>query len=252
MISALFTALFIIDWCAFQAWINGNVRQALLDSEVDLGDLLVGKAHAFVRVHSTGMLDLVTSSTTIKADMLPETLLFDLHRLAHLQVEFQLLTTASTMLISAANYLNTEGAVVARIGEEIFAPLQEMDMGRVMDSISGVLEHLPTARKQGVTHVLMQCSSPADMVHKIMARRMRTLLACIMQTGQTRVLQDTRFMQAARPMFVRIEQLATKLTSLSNLNRTVHLPTYNKLIGEAALGSSRRPVDSAEGAKRTK
>ena len=30
-------------------------------------------------------------------------------------------------------------------------------------------------------------------------------------------------------------QAATKLLSLSNLNRTVHLPTYNGLIREEAL-----------------
>ena len=30
-------------------------------------------------------------------------------------------------------------------------------------------------------------------------------------------------------------QAATKLLSLSNLNRTVHLPTYNRLIREEAL-----------------
>ena len=32
-----------------------------------------------------------------------------------------------------------------------------------------------------------------------------------------------------------IRDTATKLLNLANLNRTVHLPTYNKLIGETAL-----------------
>lgn len=32
-----------------------------------------------------------------------------------------------------------------------------------------------------------------------------------------------------------LEKTAIKLMALSNLNRTVHLPIYNKLIGEAAL-----------------
>ena len=31
-----------------------------------------------------------------------------------------------------------------------------------------------------------------------------------------------------------IQKLGTKLSALANLNRTVHLPTYNKLITEAA------------------
>jgi len=68
---------------------------------------------------------------------------------------------------------------------------------------------------------------------------------------------DLKFINSARALVPRIEkvisssvykfprpsishvnsfyQAATKLMSLSNLNRTVHLPTYNKLIGEEAL-----------------
>ncbi len=38
-----------------------------------------------------------------------------------------------------------------------------------------------------------------------------------------------------RPLLPRIEALAIKLMALANLNRTIHLPTYNRLIGEAAL-----------------
>ncbi len=40
---------------------------------------------------------------------------------------------------------------------------------------------------------------------------------------------------AMRYMRADLEATATKLGSLSNLNRTVHLPTYNKLIVDASL-----------------
>ena len=42
--------------------------------------------------------------------------------------------------------------------------------------------------------------------------------------------------KAFDPFVPKIERMATKVMSLANLNRTVHLPTYNKLIGEEALG----------------
>ena len=56
------------------------MRQSLLDAEVDANELLEGKARAFVHVHTSGMLDLVTSSHTVKSEVTPETLLFDVHR----------------------------------------------------------------------------------------------------------------------------------------------------------------------------
>ena len=40
---------------------------------------------------------------------------------------------------------------------------------------------------------------------------------------------------AMRYMRADLEATATKLSSLSNLNRTVHLPSYNKLIVDATL-----------------
>ena len=227
------------------------MRQSLLDAEVDANELLEGKARAFVHVHTSGMLDLVTSSHTVKSEVTPETLLFDVHRLAFLQREFQFLVAASTMLVSAANYLKDD-AVVARIGEEILAPLHEMDYERVMEEISAVLVDLPVERKQSVMHILTQCTSPADIVHKVITIRMRTLVGGIMSSGQARVLHETRFIQPAKPLFARIQKLSTKLMSLANLNRTVRLPTYNMLIGKAALGHCRRPELAAGDAKRVK
>ena len=57
----------------------------------------------------------------------------------------------------------------------------------------------------------------------------------IMGSGSAAALHEDPSVRAAKPLFVRLDKLATKLTSLANLNRTVHLPTYNRLIGAAAL-----------------
>jgi hypothetical protein len=225
-----------------QAWIDGSVRQTLLDAEVDPNELLEGKARAFVHVHSAAMLELVTSSHTVVPEVSPETLLFDVHRLAMLQREFQLLVMSTTVLITLAHYLKgDEAELVPRIGEEILKPLQDLDTKRMAEAIGELLVHLPDDRRKGALNVVTQCTSPADMIHKLLGRRMRTVVAAVMLSGQGRVLHDTRFLQAATPLFGRIERLATKLMALANLNRTVHLPTYNKLIGKAALDHCRRP-----------
>jgi hypothetical protein len=236
-----------------EAWIDGSVRQTLLDAEVDPDELMEGKARAFVYVHSAAMLELVTSSHTVVPEVSPETLLFDVHRLAMLQREFQLLVTSSTVLVSLGHFLKGgEEDVVARIGEEILAPLQDLDTGRMLEAIEDVMGHLPVDRRASAMNVATQCTSPADSVQKLIARRMRTIVAGVMREGQGRVLHETRFLQAAKPLFGRIERLATKLMALANLNRTVHLPTYNKLIGKAALDHCRRPAALAGCAKRMK
>ena len=67
------------------------------------------------------------------------------------------------------------------------------------------------------------------------ATRVTPILAKIMQLGSEAVLKDTKLMQVAKFLFARFDKLATKLMSLANLNRTVHLPTYNLLIGKATL-----------------
>ena len=56
-----------------------------------------------------------------------------------------------------------------------------------------------------------------------------------MKMGSASVLNDSKVMQVIKLIFVRFDKLATKLMSLANLNRTVHLPTYNMLIGKEAL-----------------
>ena len=53
-----------------------------------------------------------------------------------------------------------------------------------------------------------------------------------MNTGKPVI--DTKFIAAARPIVPLIEAAAGKHAALANMNRAVHLPTYNKLIAEAA------------------
>jgi hypothetical protein len=46
---------------------------------------------------------------------------------------------------------------------------------------------------------------------------------------------DAKLMSVARPLIPLVEALATKLSSLANINRTIHTPTYNRLIAAAAV-----------------
>ena len=75
-----------------QQWIKHAVLSEVLEKRVDLVRLVEGKADAFVHVHAKAVLSLVTERTTMKVDVCPETLLFDVHRISMLQREFGSLT----------------------------------------------------------------------------------------------------------------------------------------------------------------
>ena len=239
-----------------QAWITRTLRREVAIGAVDNEDLLEGKARAFVHVHSAAVLHLVADSGTVKADVVSETLLFDVHRLSMLQREYQVLVTASTMLITAAHSLvKNDAPVVARIAE-LFAPMQEIDLEPTIEAVAVVLKpsSLSPDAQQSLLRALTQCSSPTDAVHQLLSKRMCSLIGHIMHSGK--VPADLKFFQYARGLLPRVEQvcvilfawsvhrsnaqrppqLATKIMSVCNINRTVHLPTYNKLIGEQALG----------------
>ena len=70
-----------------------------------VNDLLAGHSDAFVDVHAAAMLSLVTDSAAvdITADTIPETLLFDVHRLSLLQHEFHRIVGCATVLTIATH-----------------------------------------------------------------------------------------------------------------------------------------------------
>jgi hypothetical protein len=47
-------------------------------------------------------------------------------------------------------------------------------------------------------------------------------------------IDNSKFISTARPLIPLIEAAAAKLLGLAAMNRTVHTPTYNRLIAEAA------------------
>ena len=109
-----------------QQWIKHAVQSEVLEKRVDLDRLVEGKADAFVHVHAKAVLSvlsLVTERTTMKVDVCPETLLFDLHGISMLQREFGTLTTTASMAAAAAHDLGGNGA-----NHEVQRKISESDM----------------------------------------------------------------------------------------------------------------------------
>jgi len=122
------------------------------------------------------MLQLVTGETTIKADMVPETLLFDVHRLSLLQREFMTLTTATTIMVTlthglAATKKPEDTALLRAIADEVFLSAPELDLLQTTDAIADMLEKrssLTEAARKALHSAVVQCSSPTDPVNALM------------------------------------------------------------------------------------
>lgn len=152
------------------------MRREVASKAVALDGLLEGKASAFVHVHSAAMLSLVADHTTIKADVCPETLLFDLHRLGMLQREFQYLVAAVTMMVTAAHRLTAtkRGEDLQALSNiaNVFVPesKKEIDLEQTLSEIENAMTGctLPVEQSKNLLKSLAQCASPTDAVHQLM------------------------------------------------------------------------------------
>jgi hypothetical protein len=151
------------------------VKNEVCAKTVELDSLLEGKAAAFVHAHSTAMLSFVTDDTTVKADICPETLLFDVYRLGELQREFQNIVTSVTMILTASHSIAAtknpmDTPVLAKISDILTPHKKEIDLEATVDAIKVELiqSSLSEANQNTLLQALLQCASPTDAVHCLM------------------------------------------------------------------------------------
>ena len=254
-----------------RAWVRGAGRQLVRERRaVQLDELLDGRAQAFVAVHSDAMLALVADAPrgVLPAEGAPETLQMDLVRLNGLRREFDDIATRMAMLAvmrhgigggrpSAAAAVGPFEAVATLIAEE--DPFQSVSdistmLARVQAVLNGRAAELSSSANGGGAEVaeslmrqLRQASTAGDCVNALMVRRLRGMIERIMRHGSLAAANDAggaRVLQIVEPLMWRIQSLATRLMALSNLNRTVHLPTYNQVIGDLARELRDEDIDN--------
>ena len=149
-----------------EAWIRKTMHTEVASDRVDLEALICGTATSFVRVHSAAMLALVTAPEKIAAASVPETLLFDVHRIAKLQREFQYQVTATAMLVTAGHIVGPKGAdKVDSVAAKLFADEEMVDVDVVVEEMEKALK---PARFDMLRGALQQCAVPTDAVHRLL------------------------------------------------------------------------------------
>lgn len=144
----------------WQLWIHTSTEIEVRTQAVNLDELLNGTASAFVSVHTAGMLHLLAGEVPLKAETVPETLSLDVERLVRLQRELKALTTAASMLVTAAHELNS-APLVARIAEEVLA---REGLDATLEAIAGVLG----PDRDDVLRRLADAALPTNVVHRLL------------------------------------------------------------------------------------
>lgn len=156
-----------------RAWVRLTVRREVGSKAVDRGELEDGKASAFIHVHAVAMLHLVTEQQTMKADICPETLLFDVHRLSMLQFEFRYQAMAVTVMTTATHHIvqqQADTAVLADI-QALLADESKTEAGAIVEQICELLTSKTSLSESGrmrLVNALHQCIEPSDAVHQLM------------------------------------------------------------------------------------
>ena len=216
------------------SWIDKSLKETIKQRGAD--GILQGRAADYVAAHVDAIFFLLTDPTPIQLHTTPETLLFDTHHLQRMQREIRYLTDASTMIVALASTAPraqqvTKGLVDLLLPDCIILDLEaEETVLNIDNELLGIEDEATRARAR---LALFRCIQPSDPVRQIMQLRVHKLIHGMM-TNKTEPVPPTM-----QPLLPRFHRTVSKINRIVLVNRTVHAPTYNKLLKEAALKFNR-------------
>ena len=92
-----------------QACIDSAVAREMAANTIALSELVAGRAQTFTLVHTSAVVSLLAGAEVVTEATVPETLLFDVHRLAVAQVEFRRIVVSATVFVSARHAILAAG-----------------------------------------------------------------------------------------------------------------------------------------------
>jgi len=213
------------------SWINDAVSELVTGRHDVLHRLLEGEPSEFVKVHCEAVLSIVTERKIApRAEAVPETLMMDIARLQNMRKEFDYIAEAATVMVAVTSVCRPPEDVMRSVSN-LAIELDAMDV--LTDRVDMELQpHVTEEVRRKARESINDWTRTNSPVRKLMEGRIRSVFRTMVLTGEA----PGNLRQDMRTMLPRIKKVASKLTGLCNLNRTVHLPTYNKLIEMAARG----------------
>jgi hypothetical protein len=208
-----------------KAWIHSTVSSFATQDAQALDRLLEGRPSDFIEVHCDAVMSLIDADFDVKP-VIPETLSMDAHRLHAIRKELEYIATATTAIAAMNSEVKPPAEVIRRLSDIFSSPDATMTdtVEHVIDNELRIAEGL----RAKVRDTVVRCIEPTNPVRKLIYSRLRKAL-------RATVLNGAPVPGNLSMLLPRIQQMATKLSNLCSVNRTVHLPTYNQLIRESAL-----------------
>jgi len=141
-----------------------------------------------------------------------------------MQAEFHFITAATASVVMMASESNAPAEVMQRV-QRVLTEATDMDI-----AAEDIVMLVPAEEVRAKARAsIARCMQPGSSVRQLMHTRVRKTLRTMVLTGSPP--GDLR--AEVRLMLPRITRIAQTLAPLCRINRTVHRPTYNKLIEEA-------------------
>lgn len=215
------------------AWINKVVH----DKPNIVNALIEGRETEALHLHHEAILWFVTSKEvciTDRGTRLPETLLQLTHRINDMNLAVHFLTRTATLLSMVHSAGPPPWAVIDHIAARV---IREVDPAAMEDRITPIIvaelaPHVNAAVLRNTQRLMQMARNPLNGLHQLMLTRMTRVLRSMVLTGAPPENIDP----IINRILPRIRQLTTEFVKMSSINHQVHLPTYTRLILEAAQG----------------
>ena len=172
-------------------------------------------------------------------DTCPETLLFDLERLARFRQDAQEAITLAAILVTfgqaASSFKSDAGDqaylqnVVTGIVTQSAIDTSPKGVEIIADGIQAalLLSNMPGETKERLRNNIIAAAKPGGPVYKLMSKRVRSAYLSVVKSGTIEESVGTRTIKDVLP---RIKASAMKLRQLAIINRTTHITHYNRII----------------------
>jgi len=174
---------------------------------------------SIVKVHSSAMLALITGSTALGIDTVPETLLMDIRRLSAFRNEFNRIVDGCTVIVTMSQ---------ARPSASSFMEFSKLVVDMQEVSASSCIAALGTTGLVGDNTTLSDCLDKANPVRTLVSSRIHTLFEDKLERLESKA---GSFLNTARAFIPAIEAQIVKLVTFSNFNCAIYLPVYQRLLG---------------------
>jgi hypothetical protein len=93
-----------------EGWLSSTIGKQLALGFVSIETLRAASAQTYGEIYTVAMLSLITEPTPLRLEAIPETLLFDLPRLTHMQTDLARIIASATVFAAVAQHVRNSGS----------------------------------------------------------------------------------------------------------------------------------------------